>query len=156
MPGGTDGQLLISPDDETSRLFAEFAERSQMPPEEAAVCWLGLQASAYLQDQEVAQLSAALTAREQQVVALRCLECSDHDIAAALDVAYGTASTHLYKAIDKLGINKKSSVGTDGDWYSKPAESGLKIAVLSLYSPLLAGLEHISRAFQRLAISCHS
>ena len=73
-------------------------------------------------DKEVAKIWAALAVREQQVVAPCCLECSDHDIAAALDVAYGTASTHLYKAIDKLGINKKSSVGTDGDWYSKPAK----------------------------------
>ena len=107
-------------------------------------------------DKEVAKIWAALAVREQQVVAPCCLECSDHDIAAALDVAYGTASTHLYKAIDKLGNNKKSSVGTDGDWYSNSAETRLKIALLDLCSPLLAGLEHISRAFQRLAISCHS
>jgi len=34
----------------------------------------------------------------------------DHEIAAALDIAYGTARTHLYKAIDKLGINKKAEL----------------------------------------------
>ena len=110
MLGGTDGQLLISLDGETHRLLGDFAERSQMTPEEATVCWLGLEASVYRQDQEVAQQWAALTAREQQVVALCCLEYSDHEIAAALDIAYGTARTHLYKAIDKLGINKKSEL----------------------------------------------
>jgi DNA-binding CsgD family transcriptional regulator len=57
-----------------------------------------------------AGLWAALTAREQQVVALCCLEYSDHEIARMLDIAYGTARTHLYKAIDKLGINKKSEL----------------------------------------------
>ena len=108
--GGTDGQLLVNLDGETHRLMDDFAERSHMTPEEAAVCWLGLQASAYHQDQVVAQLWSALTNREQQVVALCCLEYSDHEIAATLDIAYGTARTHLYKAIDKLGINKKSEL----------------------------------------------
>jgi DNA-binding CsgD family transcriptional regulator len=78
--------------------------------EEAAVCWLEQRASAFRQDQDVAQQWAALTAREQQVVALCCLEYSDHQIATTLDIAYGTARTHLYKAIDKLGINKKSEL----------------------------------------------
>ena len=110
MLGGTDGQLLVSMDGETRKLLADFAEQSQMSPEEVAIHWLGLQASAYQQDQEVAQLWARLTAREQQVVALCCLEYSDHEIAATLDIAYGTARTHLYKAIDKLGINKKSEL----------------------------------------------
>jgi len=81
-----------------------------MTPQEAAACWLALQASVHRQDQEVAQQWARLTAREQQVVALCCLEYSDHEIAATLDDAYGTARTHLYKAIDKLGINKKSEL----------------------------------------------
>ena len=109
MLGGTNGQLLVSIDGETRRLLSDFAERGQMMPEDAVVCWLRLQASAYQQDQEVAQQWAALTAREQQVVALCCLEYSDHEIAATLDDAYGTARTHLYKAIDKLGINKNRS-----------------------------------------------
>ena len=109
MLGGTDGQLLVSIDGETRKLLADFAEQSQMSPEEVAIHRLGLQASAYQQDQEVAQLWAALTNREQKVVALCCLEYSDHEIAATLDDAYGTARTHLYKAIDKLGINKNRS-----------------------------------------------
>jgi ATP/maltotriose-dependent transcriptional regulator MalT len=87
--------------------LAGFADNGQLTLEDAAACWLGLQASTYNQDKEVAQLWAVLTAREQQVVALCCLEYSDHEIAAALDIAYGTARTHLYKAVDKLGINKK-------------------------------------------------
>jgi ATP/maltotriose-dependent transcriptional regulator MalT len=62
-------------------------------------------------DKEVAKIWAALAAREQLVVALCCLEYSDHEIAATLDIAYSTARTHLNKAIDKLGINKKPSVG---------------------------------------------
>ena len=98
MPGGTDGQLLISLDDETCRLLADFAAKGQMTLEEAVICWLGRQASAHQLDQEVAHLWAALTAREQQVVALCCLEYSDHEIAAAPDIAFGTARTHLYKA----------------------------------------------------------
>ena len=43
-------------------------------------------------------------------MALCCLEYSDHEIATALGIAYGTARTHLYKAIDKLGINKKAEL----------------------------------------------
>jgi hypothetical protein len=69
MLGGTDGQVLVRLDDETCRLLADFAERSRSTPEEAAACWLALQASAYQQDQAVAQQWAALTPREQQVVA---------------------------------------------------------------------------------------
>jgi len=109
MLGGNDSRLLISLDDETCRLLADFATKSQMTLEEAAICWLGLPTSAFRQDQEVAQQWAALTAREQQVVALCCLEYSDHEIAATLDIAFGTARTHLYKAMDKLGINKNRS-----------------------------------------------
>ena len=108
--GGTDEQLLISLDGETRMLLSDFAGHSQLTPEEAAVCWLALQASAYQQDRAVAQVWATLTPREQQVVALCCLEYSEHEMAAALGAAYGTARTHLYKAIDKLGINKKAEL----------------------------------------------
>ena len=110
MLGGTDGQLLISPDGETRMLLSDFAEHSHLTPEEAAVCWLALQARAYQQDQEVAQVWAALTPREQQAVALCCLEYSDHEVAATVGIAYGTARTHLYNAIYKLVINKKSEL----------------------------------------------
>jgi DNA-binding CsgD family transcriptional regulator len=108
--GGTDEQLLISLDGETRMLLSDFAEHSQLTPEEAAVCWLTLQASAYQQDRAVAQVWATLTPREQQALALCCLEYSDHEIAAMLGIAYATPRTHLYKAIDKLGINKKSDM----------------------------------------------
>ena len=49
----------------------------------------------------------------QSVLKIRCQSClkySDHEIAAALGIAYGTARTHLYKAIDRLGINKKAGL----------------------------------------------
>jgi DNA-binding CsgD family transcriptional regulator len=88
----------------------DFSAKSQMTLEEAAVCWLELRAIAFRQDLEVAQKWEALSPREQQVVALCCLEYSEHEMAAALGAAYGTARTHLYKAIDKLGINKKAEL----------------------------------------------
>jgi DNA-binding CsgD family transcriptional regulator len=43
-------------------------------------------------------------------VALCRLEYSDSEIAAVLGTAYGTAGTHLYNAIRKLGIHKKSEL----------------------------------------------
>ena len=43
-------------------------------------------------------------------MALCCLEYSDREIAAVLDIAYGTARTHLYNAIRKMGISKKSEL----------------------------------------------
>jgi DNA-binding CsgD family transcriptional regulator len=43
-------------------------------------------------------------------VALCCLEYSDGEIAAMLGIAYGTARTHLYNAIRKLGIRKKAEL----------------------------------------------
>ena len=46
---------------------------------------------------------------QQQVVPLCCLEYWEHEIAATLDIAYGTTRTHLYKATDKMGINKNQS-----------------------------------------------
>lgn len=107
---GNNGGLLISLDGETRSLLTHFAESVQMTPEEAAVHWLGIQANAYQQDREVERLWGTLTKREQQVVALCCLEYSDREIAAMLDIAYGTARTHLYNAIYKLGINKKSEM----------------------------------------------
>jgi DNA-binding CsgD family transcriptional regulator len=104
------GELLVSLDSEIRSLLTQFAESVQMTPEEAAVRWLELQANAYQQDKEVGRLWGSLTDREQQVVALCCLEYSDREIAAMLDIAYGTARTHLYNAIRKLGIRKKSEL----------------------------------------------
>ena len=108
--GETGERLRVSLDGESRSLLAGFAEQGQMTVEEAAVCWLGLQAYAYRQNKEVEQLWTTLTDREQQIVALCCLEYSDHEIAAMLDIAYGTARTHLYNAIRKLGITKKSEL----------------------------------------------
>ena len=110
MLGETGEQLSISLDGESHRLLTQFAEQGQMAVEEAAVLWIELQADAYQQNKEVEQLWATLTDREQQVVALCCLEYSDREIAAMLDIAYGTARTHLYNAIHKLGISKKSEL----------------------------------------------
>lgn len=45
---------------------------------------------------------------------------------------------------------RRHRLETDG-WYSKPAKSGLKIAVQGHYSPLLAGLEHITCQRRRWA-----
>jgi DNA-binding CsgD family transcriptional regulator len=107
---GNNGRLLVNLDSETRSLLGHFAESAQMTPEEAAVRWVELQANVYQQDKEVGQLWGTLTDREQQVVALCCLEYSDREIAAMLGIAYGTARTHLYNAIYKLGINKKSEL----------------------------------------------
>ncbi|HZD55243.1 MAG TPA: LuxR C-terminal-related transcriptional regulator [Anaerolineales bacterium] len=104
---GKNGHLLESLDGETRELLSEFAERNRMTPEEAAIGWLGMQAKAYQQDKQVEQLWGMLTDREQQVVALCCLEYSDQEIADMLHIAYGTARTHLYNAIYKLGIHRK-------------------------------------------------
>jgi DNA-binding CsgD family transcriptional regulator len=107
---GSKGQLLVSLDSETRSLLTDFAESVQITPEEAAVRWVELQAIAYQRDKEVGRLWGTLTNREQQVVALCCLEYSDREIAAMLGIAYGTARTHLYNAIRKLGIRKKSEL----------------------------------------------
>jgi DNA-binding CsgD family transcriptional regulator len=107
---GKSGGLLVSLDSETRSLLSDFAESVQITPEEAAVRWVELQAIAYQRDKEVGRLWGTLTNREQQVVALCCLEYSDREIAAMLGIAYGTARTHLYNAIRKLGIRKKSEL----------------------------------------------
>jgi DNA-binding CsgD family transcriptional regulator len=104
---GNNGQLLKSLDSEARGLLSEFAERNRMTPEGAAIAWLGIQAKAYQQDKQAERLWSALTDREQQVVALCCLEYSDQEIADMLHIAYGTARTHLYNAIYKLGIHRK-------------------------------------------------
>jgi DNA-binding CsgD family transcriptional regulator len=105
-----DGGLLVGLDSETLSLLTDFAEHSRITLDEAAIRWLELQANAYQQDREVGRLWGTLTDREQQVGALCCLEYSDTEIAAMLDIAYGTARTHLYNAIRKLGIRKKSEL----------------------------------------------
>jgi DNA-binding CsgD family transcriptional regulator len=107
---GNNDQLLVSLDGETRNLLTDFAEHNRITLDEAAIRWLELQATAYQQDKEVGRLWGMLTDREQQVVALCCLEYSDREMAAVLDIAYGTARTHLYNAIRKLGIRKKSEL----------------------------------------------
>jgi DNA-binding CsgD family transcriptional regulator len=104
------GGSLVGLDSETRRLLSDFAESVHLKPEEAAGHWLEMQANAYRQDREVGRLWGMLTNREQQVVALCCLEYSDREIAVMLGIAYGTARTHLYNAIRKLGIRKKSEL----------------------------------------------
>jgi DNA-binding CsgD family transcriptional regulator len=108
--GGNNGGLRVSLDGEVQSLLTHFAEHSGMTQEEAAIRWLEIQAHAYQQDKEVGRLWGVLTNREQQVVALCCLEYSDREIATMLGIAYGTARTHLYNAIYKMGINKKSDL----------------------------------------------
>jgi DNA-binding CsgD family transcriptional regulator len=107
---GSDQRLLISLDGTIRALLREFAEQNAEPVEEAAAEWLKLQASEYKQDKEIRRHWMDLSDREQKVVALCCLGYSDWEIAETLDIAYGTARTHLYNAIYKLGINKKSQL----------------------------------------------
>lgn len=103
-------RLLVSLDDGTRALLREFAEQNAQSIEESAADWLRLQASEYKQGREIRQHWTALSDREQKVVALCCLGYSDWEIAETLDIAYGTARTHLYNGIYKLGINKKSQL----------------------------------------------
>ena len=105
-----DSRVRIDLDGETYTLLADFAEQNDQSIEEAAAGWLKLQAGEHKQDSQVARLWETLSDREQKVVALCCLGYSDLEIAGMLDIAYGTARTHLYNAIYKLGIRKKSEL----------------------------------------------
>lgn len=105
-----DSRVRLTLDGETRSLLAHFAQQNEQSIEQAAASWLKTQAGEYKQDLEVAQLWATLSDREQKVVALCCLGYTDQEVANMLDVAYGTARTHLYNAIYKLGIRKKSEL----------------------------------------------
>lgn len=105
-----DSRVRIGLDGETFSLLAKFAQQNDQSIEQAAAGWLKLQAAEYKRDSQVAQLWRTLGDREQKVVALCCLGYSDQEIADMLDIAYGTARTHLYNAIYKLGIRKKSEL----------------------------------------------
>jgi DNA-binding CsgD family transcriptional regulator len=107
---GSNRRLLIRVEDETGKLLAEFADRNEQPVEEAAASWLRLQAAEYRQDREIGQRWAALSDREQKVAALCCLGYADREIAGMLGITYGTARTHLYNAIYKLGITRKTQL----------------------------------------------
>ena len=102
-----DSRVRLDLDGETYSLLEKFAQQNEQSIEQAVNSWLKLQAGEYKQDSQVARLWETLSDREQKVVALCCLGYSDLEIAGMLDIAYGTARTHLYNAIYKLGIRKK-------------------------------------------------
>ena len=105
-----DSRVRITVDGETRNLLADFAQQNDQSIEQAAASWLQRQAGEYKQGLQIAELWGTLSDREQKVVALCCLGYADQEIANMLDIAYGTARTHLYNAIYKLGIRKKSEL----------------------------------------------
>jgi DNA-binding CsgD family transcriptional regulator len=106
----SDDRVRITLDGETRSLLADFAQQNEQSIEQVAAAWVKRQADAYKQDLQVSELWRTLSDREQKVVALCCLGYADQEVANMLDIAYGTARTHLYNAIYKLGIRKKSEL----------------------------------------------
>ncbi|WP_433789435.1 response regulator [Actinoplanes sp. CA-252034] len=82
------GDALLAPS-VTRRLIGEMAARLKPPPEPG---------------------SAALTARETQILDLVAAGRSNEEIAAALAISYTTAKTHVSRILTKLGLRDRAQL----------------------------------------------
>lgn len=66
--------------------------------------------SEYYSSDEVWQRWAMLSAREQEVVALTCLDCTNRQIAYRLGISTETVKTHLRNALIKFQLHSKAEL----------------------------------------------
>lgn len=97
-----DGDLLKS--------LRDLAAREQRPTEDIAADLLANALVRRRQAEMYLQVWEGLTVREQQVVALTCLGCTNRQIGAHLKISPETAKTHVRNALLKFGLRTKADL----------------------------------------------
>lgn len=91
-------------------VLRELALEENRPTEEIAANLLS-DAIARRQAAEGALLKwESLSPREQQVVALICLGYTTNQMAAYLSISYETVNTHVYNALRKFGLRRRTDL----------------------------------------------
>lgn len=89
------------------RLLVALAEQEQRPVEEVAAALLMDALSERQQVDDNLAHWQLLSPREQQVAALVCLNCTNPQIAARLNLSPQTVKTHVQHVLAKFGLRTK-------------------------------------------------
>jgi DNA-binding NarL/FixJ family response regulator len=87
-----------------------IAEREQRQADEVAFDLLATAVAQHQVDDAHVDHWRMLSPREQQVVALICLNFTNRQIAARLVIAPETAKTHVRNALRKFGLHSKAEI----------------------------------------------
>lgn len=97
-----DGDLLKS--------LRDLAAREQRPTEDIAADLLANALVRHRQAETYLHIWEQLTTREQQVVALTCLGCTNRQIGGHLRISPETVKTHVRNALLKFGLRTKADL----------------------------------------------
>lgn len=97
-------------DGKLEEILFRIAQQENKPVEEKTLELLQFAVSHYLAVNEKLQLWEALTAREQQIAALTCLNHTNHDISELLTISVNTVKTHLRNIFDKCQLSSKEEL----------------------------------------------
>ncbi len=107
-PGGHRHSFVLEADLQAAML--ELAQREQRQPDEL-VAELLSSALAQRQGTDVLQQRwQSLSRREQEVVAFTCLDCTNRQMAARLEISEETIKTHMQNALVKFHLHGKSQL----------------------------------------------
>ncbi len=97
-------------DDAFIQSLQDLAEREQRPPGEVAHRLVNKALDERRAADECLERWRALTPREQQVVALMCLNYTTSQIATRLDISTQTIKTHAHNAYHKMNVNTRQEL----------------------------------------------
>lgn len=108
----------------------DIAEQEQCTPEEVAVRLLSEALQERKADEENLRSWQSLSVREQEITALTCLNFTNRQIAAHLNISPETVKTHLRNILYKLGATSKQELRARlarwdfSDWSPSPQPWG--------------------------------
>lgn len=97
-------------DDGMLQSLNELAAREQRPPDEIARRLMTQALQQHQAEDDSRQLWRRLTPREQQVVALICLNYTTTQIAGRLSISSETVKTHANHALHKFGVQNRQQL----------------------------------------------
>lgn len=103
-------QRTFELDDSVLRSLNDLAAREQRPPDEVARYLVSRALLEQQTEEDSRQLWRRLTPREQQVVALICLNYTTTQIAARLSISSETVKTHAHHALNKFGAQNRQEL----------------------------------------------
>ncbi len=103
-------RLSFELDQELTASLQEFAEREARETEEVAADLLAYALAQRQSAQEYLLRWRELSPREQQVVALTCLNYTNRQIAATLMISPETVKTYVRRVLRKFDVNSKAQL----------------------------------------------
>lgn len=100
----TETSRVFLQDEELIAVIKDVAKQQSRPEEEVIADFTKVGLNQFLTQNELQNRWAALSHREQQVVALVCLGYRNYEIAQTLGIAPETVKTHLQHIFDKFHL----------------------------------------------------